>query len=150
MKLEDIISEKFVGGLKDKWEDTYFEVFLNASRSELKDIKAADNSYRFIISGKDVYIWDGWGLLHDDVWENLLKRGNIPYDKVYPMTIENDNTIMVTGNKERFLKSRYKNSQEAISDLEENVVNNPYIKKTFSGVKLSEKTKKWIIRILDK
>jgi hypothetical protein len=72
-----LINEEFFMGKKimAPWmsKEKYVEIFINPTKSEIKKIPKKDNEVRFIADSKkkNVYVWDGYSAIHDQVWKVL-------------------------------------------------------------------------------
>lgn len=75
MRLQNYINERYFTSKLLKYtnrKDQYVEIFINPTKAELSKMKYV----RFIADGKRklVYAWDGYDVIHTDVWDGFLKK----------------------------------------------------------------------------
>lgn len=85
-----LTNEEYLTRLKGLGKVKSYEVFLNPSKKEMKELPV---NIRFIahIKEKKIYVWDAFAGLHDDVWQELRHkdlRADISSGKIIAGTIE--------------------------------------------------------------
>ncbi|MFA5025399.1 MAG: hypothetical protein WC503_02760 [Candidatus Shapirobacteria bacterium] len=77
MRFLEYLREDFVGYLEGY--NKTVEVFVDPSQKEMREAAGNGNSVRFIGLNKKLFVWNSWGLLHDDVAPQIGAEKYKPY-----------------------------------------------------------------------
>lgn len=72
MRLQQYLTEKYIDGFNVRGK--YVEVFKNPSSKEYREFKGSSDMVRAFLVGSDIYIWNVFKGLHNDI-DRVMKFG---------------------------------------------------------------------------